>query len=157
MWRLGLVIAAVVLFLDRISKWYLISVYDMPYRGEVDVLPPVFKLVMWWNRGISFGLFEAGTQVMRWVFVVLFSGICVVLVFWLMRASRRITFIGLGLVLGGAIGNISDRIIYGAVADFFYFHVGDWYFPAFNVADIGISLGAALLLLDAVTERQPGR
>jgi signal peptidase II len=112
---------------------------------------------MWWNRGISFGLFEAGTQVMRWVFVVLFSGICVVLVFWLMRASRRITFIGLGLVLGGAIGNISDRIIYGAVADFFYFHVGDWYFPAFNVADIGISLGAALLLLDAVTERQPGR
>jgi len=156
MWRLGLVIAAVVLFLDRISKWYLISVYDMPYRGEVDVIP-VFRLVMWWNRGISFGLFGAGTEVMRWAFVVLFSFICVVLVFWLMRASRRITFIGLGLVLGGAIGNISDRIIYGAVADFFYFHVGDWYFPAFNVADIGISLGAALLLLDAVTERQPGR
>lgn len=154
MWRRGLIVAAVVLFLDRISKWWLISVFEMPEKREV-VLLPVFKLVMWWNRGISFGMFHSEGEWLRWMFVVVFSVICLLLVRWMTKTDRLLTLTGLGLVLGGAIGNISDRVIYGAVADFFYFHIGDWYFPAFNVADMGISVGAAVLLYDAVTDRRP--
>jgi signal peptidase II len=154
MWRRGLIIAAVVLFLDRISKWWLIDVFHMPEKLEVTVLP-VFKLVMWWNRGISFGVLNSHGEWQRWLFVGLFSIICLLLVRWMTKTDRLLTLAGLGLVLGGAIGNISDRVIYGAVADFFYFHIGDWYFPAFNVADMGISVGAAVLLYDAVTDRRP--
>lgn len=154
MWRLGLTIAGIVLFLDRISKWWLISVYDMPDREQVTLLP-FFKLVMWWNQGISFGLFQAHGQILRWAFIIVFSLICLLLVRWMTKTDRRLTLVGLGLVLGGAIGNIYDRVIFGAVADFFYFHIGDWYFPAFNVADMGISVGAAVLLFDAIVERQP--
>jgi len=66
-----------------------------------------------------------------------------------------LTALGIGLVLGGAIGNIYDRVLYGAVADFFYFHVGDWYWPAFNVADMGITIGVATLLFEAVTKPRP--
>ena len=154
MWRLGLIVAAVVLFLDRISKWWLISVYQMPEREEVTLLP-FFKLVMWWNPGISFGLFRSHGELLRWTFVGIFTLICLLLVRWMTKTDRHLTLVGLGLVLGGAIGNISDRVIFGAVADFFYFHIGDWYFPAFNVADMGISVGAAVLLFDAIVERQP--
>jgi len=154
MWRRGLIIAAIVLFLDRLSKWWLISVFHMPEKQVVEVLP-VFNLVMWWNRGVSFGILDSDGELQRWLFVGLFSIICLLLVRWMTKTDRLFTLTGLGLVLGGAIGNISDRVIYGAVADFFYFHIGDWYFPAFNVADMGISVGAAVLLYDAVTDRRP--
>lgn len=149
MWQIGLILAGVTLVLDRLSKWWLIYVFEMPRRLEVE-LTSFFKLVMWWNRGISFGMFRTGSETGRWILIALAGGIVIILLRWLLRIDRMLAAVGLGLVLGGAIGNIYDRLIYGAVADFFYFHVGDWYWPAFNVADMGISIGVVALLVDAV-------
>ena len=154
MWRLGLIAAAIVLLLDRLSKWWLIHVFEMPLKPEVTVTP-FFKLVMWWNTGISFGVFSTGSDVVRWLLAALAIVVCIILVCWLTKTNRWLTALGIGLVLGGAIGNIYDRVLYGAVADFFYFHVGDWYWPAFNVADMGITIGVATLLFEAVTKPRP--
>jgi len=147
--RLGLIVATVTLLLDQASKLYLIDL--MQRRGPVEVTP-FFNLVMVWNRGVSFGLFNdhSTPELQRWLLAGLAGVLSVVLLVWLRKAEQPLLRVALGLVIGGAIGNMIDRMAYGAVADFFDFHVAGWHWPAFNIADSGIVVGVALLFLDGL-------
>lgn len=149
MLRRGLIIAAFTLALDQLSKWWIVHVFDLPARGFVELLP-FANLTMVWNRGISFGLLPADGDLGRWFLVAVTAGIAVTVVFWLRKAQDLLTGAGLGLILGGAIGNIIDRVVYGAVADFIQLHAFGYSFYVFNVADAAITIGVALLLWDAI-------
>lgn len=146
--RLGLVIAAIALILDQLSKYWILAIYDLPQKTSVEILP-FFSLTMVWNKGISLGLFQAGSDVARWALVAVTAIVTVFLVFWLAKAQAKLLKIALGLVIGGALGNIIDRIHLGAVADFIHLHGFGYSFYVFNVADAAISVGVGLLLLDA--------
>ena len=143
--QLGLIIAFAVFLVDRVSKYVMLEHVDIIHRTPIEVTP-FFNLVMVWNTGVSFGLFgEAGA---RWFLVGLAAVISIGLIIWLWQVADRFIAIALGLVIGGALGNMWDRARWGAVADFFDFHVAGWHFWAFNVADSGISIGVAMLLWD---------
>jgi len=146
---LALAIAASVMLLDQVTKpWLLDLMAKNP--GGVRVTP-FFDIVMVWNRGISFGLFNAGdAAAQRWILIGLSLVIVAVLLVWLWRAEKRLLGVAIGLVVGGAIGNVVDRLRFGAVADFLSFHLGEYYWPAFNVADAAIVCGVGLLLLDSL-------
>ncbi len=149
----GLAAAALALLLDQVSKFVLLYGFgfkDMEPGQSVEVLP-FFNLIMTWNPGISYGLFPAHSRVGSIALVLLSLAAVCGLGWWLWNAPRRALSIGLGLVIGGAIGNnLIDRLIYGKVADFFHFHAlgYDWY--VFNVADAAITFGVIALLYDAL-------
>ncbi|MEX1147716.1 MAG: signal peptidase II [Sphingomonadales bacterium] len=149
LFRGGLALAVVILVLDQISKWWILDVYDLPARGVVAVLP-FLNFVMVWNPGVSFGLFPAESDGTRWFLVALTAAIAVAVVVWMRRADTRLSATALALVLGGAVGNIIDRVLYGAVADFIQLHALGYAFYVFNIADAAISIGVALLLLDVI-------
>jgi signal peptidase II len=109
------------------------------------------EFVMVWNRGISYGLFQQSSDLGRWALVTLSIAAAIWLGSWLRRSLRRMEALALGLIIGGALGNVIDRIAYGAVADFVHFHVGDFSWYVFNIADAAIVVGVAVLLYDAVT------
>ncbi len=146
----GLIWAAAVLGLDQGSKWWVFTRLTVPPEG-LDVTP-FFTVVRVYNPGISFSLFASGHAWMPWIL----STVATVVVAWLFRwlyrtpQTHRRVQIALGLVIGGAIGNVVDRIRLGAVADFLDFHVAGWHWPAFNVADSAVTVGALLLFLDAL-------
>ena len=149
--RWGWLIAAAALVLDQASKNLLIYGYDFGRLGPLAriVVLPFFDLVMVWNRGVSYGLLPAGGMTGT-LLLTAFSLIAVMVLSWWMTRADRITLTaGLGLIIGGALGNVIDRILYGAVADFFHLHAfgRDWY--VFNVADAAITIGVVMLLVDA--------
>ena len=148
MMRLGLAVAAAVIVLDQLSKWWILDLMAPP---RVIELTGFANLVLVWNRGISFGMLGDGGQSQAWVlaaFGVIVSG---GLLIWLQRAALpRLPSLGIGLVVGGALGNAVDRLRFGAVVDFLDLHAAGWHWPAFNVADSAITMGVVLLLLDAV-------
>lgn len=148
--QLGYGLAIVVLVLDQISKAIILYVADLDAGGpgnQIQVMDPWFNLTMVWNRGVSFGLFEAESLVQRLILVGFSLAISTALIIWTARAERRMQVIAFGMIIGGAIGNVVDRLIYGAVADFLDF--SGLYFPyVFNIADAGISVGVGVLLLD---------
>ncbi|MGB1540505.1 MAG: signal peptidase II [Rickettsiales bacterium] len=141
--RIGLVMALVTIVLDQLSKWFFLEVMRLP-DASIDVLP-IFKLVMVWNQGVSFGMFADEGDGRRWMLIIFSLVIVTVLFQWLRRATNWQAAYGLGLVIGGALGNVIDRLRFGAVADFFYFHYEKWYWPAFNIADAAIFIGVVLL------------
>jgi len=145
----GFVIAFVVFALDRLSKWLIVDVVNLEHSGPIDLLP-FFNLEFIWNRGISLGLFQMDGDAGRYLLITLTGVVTLVVAWWLLRAGENILKIALGLVLGGAVGNIWDRFEYGQVADFMHFFIGDWSFYIFNVADAAITLGVILLLWDAL-------
>jgi signal peptidase II len=149
--RLGFLVAAVALIADQIFKNVLLYRFDFivmrPFE-RVEVLP-FFDLVMVWNRGVSYGLFQAESAAGTLALTLFQLTAVAVLTWWLLKSERRALVIGLGLVIGGALGNVIDRIRFGAVADFFHFHAGDYSFYVFNIADAAISIGVVLLLADA--------
>ena len=144
MFRFGLFIAVVIIIVDQVSKLYLIDL--MARHPDGIEVTSFFNLVMVWNRGVSFGMF-AGDN-MRWILVAITAVIAGIVFFWLRKATNRMLAAGLGLVLGGAIGNIIDRVRLGAVADFFDFDLIFMRWPAFNVADMAIVCGVILILLE---------
>ncbi len=148
MMRLGLAVAAAVIVLDQLSKWWIL---DLMARPRVIEITDFANLVLVWNRGISFGMLGDGGPSQAWMlaaFGVIVSG---GLLIWLQRAALpRLPTLGIGLIVGGALGNAVDRLRFGAVVDFVDLHAGGWHWPAFNVADSAITVGVALLLLDAV-------
>ena len=150
----GLIAAAVALLLDQASKIILLYGFGFVHAsGEIYPLLPFLNLVMVWNPGVSFGLFAAET-IEGTVFLVTFSVLAVGgLGWWLWRTDRREVAIGLGLVIGGAIGNaLVDRVVYGRVADFFQLHAMGYNWYVFNLADVAITFGVLALLFDALAK-----
>jgi len=146
--RLGWGIAGFVFVADQITKWLILDLFSQGPR-VIEVFP-FFNLVLAWNRGISFGLFGGLGDWGPWILVFLALVISVVLAVWLMKAENRLTAASLGLIIGGAIGNIIDRARLGAVVDFLDVHLFGYHWPAFNIADTGICVGAALLILESL-------
>jgi len=147
--RFGLALAGLVLLLDQLTKWWVLEVIDLDRIGQV-VVAPFFNLTMVWNRGVTFGLLGSDL----WFKPLLLGGLALViaalLLRWLARAeSWRIAW-GLGLVLGGAVGNVIDRARFGAVVDFVHLHAAGYHWYVFNLADSAIVCGVGLLLLDAL-------
>lgn len=153
--RLGLVVAAAVLVADQLLKWVMLVPLDLRTRGRIEVLP-IFDLAFVPNYGVSMGFLLADTGLERWLLVGLTAAISLGVLVWLWRETIRADVIALGLVLGGALGNIIDRVRLGHVVDFADLHFGDWHpFLVFNVADAAITIGVALLLLRALFARRP--
>lgn len=145
----GFVVAGAIFIADQISKLVMLRVVDLDRIGQVQVLDPWFNFTMVWNRGVSFGLFQADSLWQRAILIGLSLAIAAFLAVWMFKAARRFQALAFGMIIGGAIGNVVDRIAYGAVADFLDF--SGLYFPfVFNVADAGISVGVAFLLLDSL-------
>jgi signal peptidase II len=147
--RLGLMVAGVTLVLDQALKLWILFVYELAGRGRVPVLP-FMDLVMVWNRGISYGLFQQDGAFGRFVLFAISAVASVFLLAWLRREGSRFSAVALGLILGGAVGNAIDRLAYGAVADFVLLHAGGWEWYVFNIADAAIVVGVALLLYAAI-------
>ncbi len=142
----GLILAIVVL--DQASKWLIVEHVMRPPR--VLPLTGFFNLVLTHNTGISFGMFRGGEAWTRWVLVAAALGIVAALLVWLRRQPELPNAISVGLICGGAVGNVIDRILVGAVIDFLDFHLGGWHWPAFNVADSAITVGVAVMILDGL-------
>ena len=145
---LGLLIAAVTLAVDQGHKIWMLDVFDITARQPV-ALTPFLDLVMAWNPGISYSLLSAETPEGRYALLALSLVATALLGVWLWRAPDRLTTVGLGLIVGGALGNAYDRFAYGAVADFFHFHVGSFHWYIFNLADVAIVAGVGLLLYES--------
>lgn len=146
---LGAGVAVLGFVLDRLHKWWSLDILDMPGRGKIT-LTPYFDVVMAWNKGVSYGLFQAETTLGRIGLVFFALAVVTGLGLWLATAANRPLAVAIGLVIGGALGNVLDRLIYGAVADFFSFHAFGFYWYIFNVADIWIVMGVGLILLESV-------
>ena len=145
---LGLSLAVIVL--DQLSKWFVAG--HMQVYQTLYVLP-VFNVALLHNTGAAFSMLAGQPGWQRWFFVVLALGIAGLIVTWLVRmpaSSTRWMAAGLALVAGGAVGNVWDRLAQGYVVDFLQFHWHGWFFPAFNVADSAITVGAVMLFLDGV-------
>ena len=148
MTRIGIVLALLVTVLDQISKrWILADVMSPP---TVIKLTPFFNLVLVWNRGVSFGILNQSSAWVPWLLSALAAAICVGLFIWLRRAESRRLSAALGLIIGGALGNLIDRLRFGAVVDFLDVHAGGYHWPAFNVADAAITVGVGVLLIDSL-------
>jgi signal peptidase II len=145
MLRLGLVIAGTVVVLDQLTKWAILAWLD-----RAIALTPFFNLVVVWNRGVSFGMFDSHGALAPWLLSGLALAVVAALLLWLTRIEHPLPGTGLGLIIGGALGNVIDRVRFGAVIDFLDVHALGWHWPAFNVADSAICIGAALLLVDGL-------
>jgi signal peptidase II len=150
---LAYLLAVLIIVADQASKYWILEVFQLPLRPSHEVFGP-FSLTMVWNRGVSFGLLWADQGFVRWGLAAFSIGVSILLAVWVRRAERPLMAVSLGMIMGGAVGNVIDRIRFGAVADFLDF--SDLMFPwIFNVADAAISTGIALLLVDMLkTERQ---
>jgi signal peptidase II len=147
MQRVG-IIAALVFALDQATKWMVVWHLDLVTRGQIDVAPPFLTLRMAWNRGVNFGLFAQEGDTGRWVLVALALVISAWVLWWIARTPQgKWAQAGAGLLVGGALGNVVDRVAYGAVADFLNMSCCGIENPyAFNVADISIFAGALALV-----------
>jgi signal peptidase II len=146
---LGLAVALVSLAIDQANKLWLIYVFDIASRQPVK-LTPFFDVVFAVNPGISYSLFRAETASGRATLLVLTLAATTLLAVWLWRSESLLTAVALGFVVGGALGNAYDRFAYGAVADFYHFHLGTFSWYIFNLADVAIVVGAGLLLYQSL-------
>ena len=150
----GLAIAVLVFVADQFTKWLMVEPLQLRQRGHIDLLP-FFDLTWTENRGISLGLFSADTSQARWMLVGVTGLIAAVIVVWMLREKLLGDIAALALVLGGAVGNITDRFLYGYVVDFADFHIGTWRpFLIFNLADAAITVGVLILLVRALFMRE---
>jgi len=159
MMRVGLISACVILVLDQVSKWWVLSVLDLPRLRQVALLP-VLSLTMVWNQGVTFGLMSG---IGDWGYLILTAVslvVVVALLIWLRRAETRLIAVAIGAIIGGAIGNVIDRLRFRAVVDFIHAHVDtpwgelSWY--VFNVADAAIVCGVVVLIVDSQWPKRRG-
>lgn len=141
---LSLAYGVTAFLLDRVHKYVQIEWFGWR-GGEYHPVTAFFDYVLVWNTGISYGLLSA---VPVWMLGILTVVAIIGLAVWWTRADALLVRVGLALAIGGALSNGLDRLLYGAVADFFHFHIGEWSFYIFNIADAAISFGVVLLLLD---------
>lgn len=152
MLRLGLGVALVVIVFDQISKAMVLDVFQ---TGEVVRVTPFLNFVLVWNRGVSFGMLESMGATVPWLLAGLALAVVIGLAVWLRHAENHLVAGGIGLVIGGALGNVIDRVRFGAVVDFIDVHAFGWHWPAFNIADSAICVGAIVLLVDGLFTRRP--
>jgi len=151
----GLGTAAVVVVLDQLSKAAILGFFGERVFGGRETVTSFFNLTLTYNRGISFGLFNGGAGLNALIFSLAAAAIVAALVYWLSRVSSPFLAIAIGLIIGGAVGNVIDRLRLGAVVDFLDFHYGALHWPAFNLADSAICVGVVALLLDGLLRREP--
>jgi signal peptidase II len=156
----GLIAGLLVLVADQASKWWVLNGLDLPALRQV-VLLPVLNLTMVWNRGVTFGLLNGLGSWGHVLLAAIALAVVVALGFWLRRAESRLVAVAIGSIAGGAIGNVIDRVRFGAVVDFIHAHVatpwGDYSWYVFNVADAAIVCGVAALILDSqLSKRRRG-
>lgn len=154
--RMAVVIALVVLIVDQFVKYWVTGPMGIDYPGAELNLLPVFTLRFVQNFGVSLGLLQAGSEFARWALVAMTAIIATGVAVWIRRETQKPELIGLGLVLGGALGNIVDRVRFGYVVDYADFHVfGYSPFLVFNIADAAISIGVVILLVRALFTPKP--
>lgn len=146
--RAGSLIVVAMIVLDQLSKWWILSVVMQPPQ-RIPVTG-FFDLVLVMNRGVSFGMLGGAPGWVSIGLIVFAIVLAVGLSIWMWRAETMLLGLSLGLVVGGAIGNVIDRLRFGAVVDFLDFYVGAYHWPAFNVADSAITVGVILLILDSL-------
>ena len=151
---IGLGLAASIFLLDQASKWVVTYILQLRQRGTIELLP-IFDLKWVQNYGVSMGFLTASGETGRWLLVALTAGISIFVLAWLWREKRRDDTIALAFILGGALGNIVDRVRFGYVVDFADLHFGDIHpFLVFNVGDAAITIGVLLLLVRALLTRE---
>lgn len=148
----GLAATLVALAADQVHKLWMLGPFDIGRKGQVPVAP-FLDLVMVWNRGVSYGLLTQDSALGRGLLIGFGLAGSALFGWWLWRAERTLAALSLGLVVGGALSNVVDRIVHGAVADFFLFHVGSFQWYVFNLADVWIVAGVVGLMFDWMTER----
>lgn len=148
----GLGLSVLVMALDQLSKWVIVAyVMNPPIKKE---LTSFFNLVLTHNRGVSFGMFSTGTDTGKWVLIGVALIITGFLIRWLFQSNSLFNVIALGLIIGGAMGNVIDRFLVGAVVDFLDFHAFGHHWPAFNVADAAIFVGAISLVFESFLSKE---
>jgi signal peptidase II len=152
--RLGLLVALIVFVIDQAAKWVVRTPLQLEQRQTIEVVP-FFTLRWLKNNGVSMGLLNAESELGRWLLVALTAAIAAFVTFWMWREKRRDDAVALSLVLGGALGNILDRVRLGYVVDYADLHFGDIHpFLVFNVGDAAITIGVLLLLVRALLTRE---
>ena len=157
--KLGFAVALAVFLIDQLTKWVVTGPLHLNRLGDHLVLLPIFNLTYTQNEGISLGMLNATNPVGRWMLVAVTSAIAIGVAVWIGREKHRVDQAALGMVLGGALGNILDRTRFGYVVDFADLHFGDFRpFLVFNVGDAAISIAVVILLLRAfLTRKEPAK
>jgi signal peptidase II len=149
---LGLVLAAIIAIVDQVSKLWIVD--RLTASSPSLRIADFFDIVLVRNRGVSFGLFNNDAAINGILFSLLAGVIVAILLVWLRRAPGFLLPAAIGLVVGGAIGNVIDRLRLGSVVDFLDFHLGAWHWPAFNLADAAICIGVGLMVIDGLLGRR---
>lgn len=144
-------ISMAVIVLDQLSKIWILDVMSTP---KVIPVTPFFNIVLAYNTGVSFSLFAGGSNAGPYILAAVALAVCTGLVWWMQKERDTATRVGLALIIGGALGNVIDRFLYGAVVDFLDFYAFGWHWPAFNVADSAICIGAGLILYKALIKEK---
>jgi signal peptidase II len=152
----GLLLALFCFIADQLFKLWMLQVVDIAAAQPI-VVTPFFSFVLAWNEGVSYGWFSQAGDVGRLVLIALSALASLFLWVWLARTSSPLSAAGLGLVIGGALGNLADRVIHGAVADFFLFHAYGYSWYVFNIADVAIVAGVLALLYDSFRESRQSK
>ncbi len=151
---LGLIAALITLAADQASKYWVLHVINLPDVRQIVVLP-VLNLTMVWNQGVTFGMLhglgEWGHLALAGIALMVVGILCI----WLRRAENTLAAVSVGAIMGGAIGNVVDRLRFGAVVDFIHAHIGEWSWYVFNVADAAIVCGVAALILESQMYKRP--
>ncbi len=156
--RWGLAAAVIVALADQFAKAWVVDLFVSGHPGTpMAPVTPFLNLVLTLNRGVSFGLFNTGAALNAVIFTVLAGVIVVALLVWLTRVRGVLIEVAIGMVIGGAIGNVADRLRRGAAVDFLDFHLGAWHWFTFNLADAAISVGVALMVIDGLRSRREAR
>jgi signal peptidase II len=157
--QLGLAVAAGALALDQLTKVFLLKGLGLAAMGEGASyrIAPFFNIIMAWNRGVSFGLFPAESVAGRVILAGFSLAVVTALGVWLFRTTDRLVAVGVGMIIGGALGNVVDRLRFGAVADFFDFHAFGYHWYVFNVADAAIVIGVGLLVFESLFKSEPAK
>ena len=146
----GIIIAIIIAFFDLLSKRAIFAILEQQQIANPEIkIFDFFSLVYVWNRGVSFGMFN-NLQNSQLIFSIIQGSIAIILCFWLFNCEKKHVSMALGLIIGGALGNVIDRIQNGAVADFLDFHIASYHWPAFNLADSAVFIGVAILLFDEI-------
>jgi signal peptidase II len=152
--RLGLAVAVVAALVDQAAKLWVLHLFAAADGVRIMFVLPVLNFALTMNRGMSFGLFNTNAAMNALVFTLIAALIVAALLVWLKRAQGWLLQVAIGLVVGGAIGNVIDRLVRGAVVDFLDFHLGQWHWFVFNLADAAISVGVGLMVIDGLRGRR---